>query len=121
MLGMHDHVFSVRCVNVLAGLGFDFMNKRFQGSCGDLGLSAHYQLYGTQFDFTSSNFFGSAGSLVRRWTRNWWGPSMPVCIMYSRTISVVSPGLSVVEPTTALGGQQPSTTSTWGSSSTVSG
>lgn len=45
---------------------------------------------------------------TRVWKR--CGPSIPGCIIMSRRMVVSAPGFSVVEPTTGLGGQQPSRT-----------
>lgn len=59
---------------------------------------------------------GAAGSLVRSGTRNSWAPPIPACIVNSSHNAVELPGLMVVCPTTALGGQQPLRTLTGGTS-----
>ena len=82
-----------------------------------VSISVHpwlFSCYGTQLERMTTSCSGFAGSLVRTWTRKSWGPSMPSCIINSRVTAVSSPGWSVVEPTTARGGQQPSTTFTSG-------
>lgn len=70
--------------------------------------------YSIQSDNTTSSRLGRSGSLVFRSTRKSWGPAIPACIVNCNVISVCWPGFNVVAPTTARGGQQPSTSRTWG-------
>lgn len=70
--------------------------------------------YFPQSESTASSTSGVTGSLVLTFTRKSCKPSMPLCIMNSIESGVLCPGWMVVEPTTALGGQQPCLTSTIG-------
>ena len=62
---------------------------------------------------------GTAGSLVRSGTRNSWAPPMPACIVNASDNVVEPPGLMVVCPTTARGGQHPLRTLTSGTSTSL--
>jgi hypothetical protein len=57
---------------------------------------------------------GVVGSLVRSGATNSWAPPIPACIVNSMDRVVDSPGLMVVCPTTASGGQHPLTALTRG-------
>lgn len=57
---------------------------------------------------------GETGSFDLTMMRNSWGPPIPSCIMVLMRSLLDWPGCKVVAPTTGSGGQQPSTSSTFG-------
>ena len=75
-----------------------------------------FELHGPQLERTINVCSGLVRSLVLTGTQNSWYPPIPACIMNSSVSVVEPPGLMVVCPTTAAGGQQPALRTTRGAS-----
>jgi hypothetical protein len=92
------------------GKGLSFAQSQVVAGC----ILSSESGYGTQFERTLTVRSGCAGSSVSRWRRKLCLPPMSPCILNSIEIVVLPPGCRTIAPMVGVGGQHPSTSSTYG-------
>jgi hypothetical protein len=75
-----------------------------------------FSSYSTQFEMIETVLSGSSGSFVGMCSWKLCVPPMAPCMKNSIVMVVLSPGPMAIEPTAGVGGQHPSSTSTYGAS-----